>query len=231
MTRAAPTDRKAVRRKRAAEEAADNSEVRQNGRNVVALPRQREAATQILTDEARRIAISSARHVSESYRSAPEDYLPEPTAQLMAGFDEAIREIESSLEPAELDDVLKAIYLIAERKGLRLPPDHLVALDAQFIAEMPKDLFGVAFKKIYTEFRWNRMPEVVEWFDTIRDELDRRKRELAGLKCMRLRLEAKSKRGAPNGTSAQTPHASGNRSEREAHGPRHIASFLPAASR
>lgn len=153
----------------------------------------------ILAAGATRTETSWAKHVSDSYREGPLEYLPDPTESIVRGLSAAIIEAEDKLTPTAPEDVLAAMFQIAERKGLVLPSETLLDLDVQCVSEIPADLFQIAFKKLYRSFRWNRMPEVADWEDQVRDDWDHRKKTISRLIALEAKLVMKARYASKNG--------------------------------
>lgn len=124
-----------------------------------------------------------------SWEAWPVTTLPVASDDTINLISEAIREMEEGLRDAEPAVVIDLIGKLAERKGVELPSPDLVTLDARLIArELPGHLVWLAFERLYTSFRWPRLPEVGDWMEAVRDELERERQPVMRLKLLRSRL-------------------------------------------
>lgn len=109
--------------------------------------------------------------------------------QLEAGLQAALAEAQTALRPGDPEEVLAALELVAERKGLALPAGMALDLDVEAMAQWPRDLFRRAFREVWENFPYRRMPEVPDFKQYIAAELAERRERLARLRMVQLKLE------------------------------------------
>jgi len=127
--------------------------------------------------------------LSDSWHDEPGLALPESVRQdLDAGLPGAIEAARQELEPGDPAEVLAALKALADRKGFDLPAGIGLDLDIEVMSEWPRDLFRRAFRGVWENFTYRRMPEVGDFRAFIGEALTERQNRLARLESMRLRL-------------------------------------------
>jgi hypothetical protein len=128
--------------------------------------------------------------LSESWHDEPGVVLPDSVrSDLAECLPAAIEAARQALEPGDPAEVLTALKTLADRKGFNLPPGIGLDLDIEVMSEWPRDLFRRAFRGIWENFAYRRMPEVGDFRAFIGDALGERRNRLAKLESMRLRLK------------------------------------------
>jgi hypothetical protein len=127
--------------------------------------------------------------LSESWHDEPGVVLPDSVrSDLAECLPAAIEAARQALEPGDPAEVLAALKTLADRKGFNLPAGIGLDLDIEVMSEWPRDLFRRAFRDIWENFAYRRMPEVGDFRAFIGDALAERRNRLARLESMRLRL-------------------------------------------
>jgi hypothetical protein len=127
--------------------------------------------------------------LSDSWHDEPGVALPDSVrSDLIAGLPTAIEAARQALEPGDATEVLAALKTLADRKGFDLPAGIGLDLDIEVMSEWPRDLFRRAFRGIWENFAYRRMPEVGDFRALISDALAERRNQLARLESMKLRL-------------------------------------------
>jgi hypothetical protein len=127
--------------------------------------------------------------LSESWHDEPGVVLPDSVRSDLADcLPAAIEATRQALEPGDPAEVLAALKTLADRKGFDLPAGIGLDLDIEVMSEWPRDLFRRAFRGIWENFAYRRMPEVGDFRAFIGDVLAERRNRLAKLESMRLRL-------------------------------------------
>jgi hypothetical protein len=158
--------------------------------NVVILDPQRRPAREPATPGPLPSATDVQRTIAfaESWSDEPTQIIP-ADPQIAAALPAALAEAQRALEPGNPAEVLQALTLMAERRGLALPEGLALDLDVELLARWPRDLFRLAFRRVWENFGYRRMPEVPDFKRTIEAELQERRERLARLDTLQRKLE------------------------------------------
>jgi hypothetical protein len=107
---------------------------------------------------------------------------------------ERVEAVASELElmnvraaPAE---VIKFMTMFAERRGFNLPEPALLVMDAHSVAEIiPADLFKLACRRLWAEFRYRRLPEPPDFTQAVSEEIAERREAAARVRSVALKIE------------------------------------------
>jgi len=112
----------------------------------------------------------------------PVEQIPDSDVVLLRhALPEAIRLTRESLEPNDPAEVLSALQIMANRRGLQLPDDLALDLDVELMSEWPQDLWRKAFKAVWSNFSYRRFPEVPDFKTYIAVDLEERRTKLSQL--------------------------------------------------
>jgi hypothetical protein len=110
--------------------------------------------------------------------------------------DEVVQALPDTIEAARLDlaagdplEVLRALTTLCGRKGLPVPDDLALEMDAEVMGAWPKDLWRKAYMSVWQDFTYRRVPEVGDFKRHIAADLEERKARLDRLETLRLKLE------------------------------------------
>lgn len=126
---------------------------------------------------------------SESWADEPLPHLPDLPPDLVDCLPEAVRHAREALGPGDPAEVMAALVSLASRRGFPLPDGLALELDVEVISTWPRDLWRKAFRCIWEQFRYRRMPEVADFHAFIEAELAERRSRLHRLESLRLKLE------------------------------------------
>lgn len=126
---------------------------------------------------------------SESWADEPLPHLPELPPDLIDCLPEAVRHAREALAPGDPAEVMAALASLASRRGFPLPDEIALELDVEVISTWPRDLWRKAFRCVWEQFRYRRMPEVADFHGFIEAELAERRSRLHRLESLRLKLE------------------------------------------
>ena len=152
--------------------------------NVVPMPGPSTSLTSLSATQKRQVDAWS-----ESWHDEPGIHLPDPPDAVVAALPAAIAEARRSLAPGDPAEVLAALTTLAVRRGFAMPDDVALEMDVEILASWPRDLWRLAFRRIWENFAYRRMPEVADFRKTIEAEMAERQDRLARLETLRLKLE------------------------------------------
>ena len=161
-----------------------NSTPQHSSARIIPLPRQRHLPTCPETTPHSQLVFLSA-----SWQGVPVSLIPEQELHFARQeLPKAISVLQKQLEPGSAEEILSALTLMANRRGLSLPDPLALELDVEIMTEWPSDLFRKAFKAIWTSFNYRRFPEVADFYAKISDELQERQKTLSRLKMLEKKL-------------------------------------------
>ena len=126
---------------------------------------------------------------SDSLRDEPAISLPDLPHDLVEALPQAIEEAQAALVPNNPGEVLAALTTLIARKGFDLPDEFALEMDCEIIAAWPRDLWRTAFRSVWENFSYRRIPEVADFKKVIAAELEERQARLHRLESLRLKLE------------------------------------------
>jgi hypothetical protein len=115
--------------------------------------------------------------------------LPDIPDEVVKALPDAIEEARLALAPGDPAEVLRALTTLCSRKGLPVPDDIALEMDTEVMSAWPRDLWIKAFRSVWEEFSYRRIPEVADFRKHIEADLNERKAKLARLDTLRLKLE------------------------------------------
>src|SRR4051795_590587 len=84
----------------------------------------------------------------------------------------------------------KFMTMFAERRGFNLPEPALLVMDAHSVAEViPADLFKLACRRLWAEFRYRRLPEPPDFTQAVSEEIAERREAAARVRSVALKIE------------------------------------------
>jgi hypothetical protein len=158
---------------------------RQNSGTVVPLARPSRTAPHLPT------STTSVRLPAWTDSSADEPgiHMPDMPAEIVEILPAAVAQARSDLAPGDPGEVLAALSTLASRRGFPLPDDLALELDVEVMAGWPRDLWRKAFRAVWEQFSYRRLPEVADFRKFIAVDLDERRARLDRLESLRLKLE------------------------------------------
>src|SRR3954451_19596024 len=123
---------------------------------------------------------------TDSWADEPAIHLPDMPAEIIDSLPVAVAQARADLATGDAGEVLAALSTLASRRGFPLPDDLALELDVEVMAGWPRDLWRKAFRAIWEQFSYRRMPEVADFRKFIAADLDERRGRLESL---RLKLE------------------------------------------
>jgi hypothetical protein len=128
---------------------------------------------------------------SESWADEPVVHWPDLPAELEEALPEAVERARSDMNPGDPAEVLAALTSMATRRGFPLPDEAALMMDVRVMAAWPADLFVKAFRLVWENFRYRRLPEVGDFRVHIEDDLRERLTVLQRLEGFRMKLETR----------------------------------------
>jgi hypothetical protein len=92
-----------------------------------------------------------------------------------------------------VEDISKRLIYLAAMLGAALPEQRAVAMQAEVLTEIPRDLFDIAFDKIIRSHKYPTMPTPGSFFEAIGEELEEAKGALLNFKLMFSRWDMTNK--------------------------------------
>jgi hypothetical protein len=110
-------------------------------------------------------------------------------AEIVEALPGAIARARDDLAAGDPAEVLAALTTLASRRGFPLPDDLALELDVEVMAGWPRDLWRKAFRAVWEQFAYRRLPEVADFRRHIAEDLEERRARLDRLDSLRLKLE------------------------------------------
>ncbi|EWY37814.1 hypothetical protein N825_09540 [Skermanella stibiiresistens SB22] len=110
-------------------------------------------------------------------------------AEIVEALPGAIARARDDLAAGDPAEVLAALTTLASRRGFPLPDDLALELDVEVMAGWPRDLWRRAFRAVWEQFAYRRLPEVADFRRHIAEDLEERRARLDRLDSLRLKLE------------------------------------------
>ena len=106
---------------------------------------------------------------------------------------ETIGRARRDLEPSRPEEVVKALMVLADRHRLDLPDARALEMDAETMAEWPRDLWTRAYRTVWERWSYRRMPTVGDFRSHLGDAIERRRRRYDLLTTLEAQLRARTK--------------------------------------
>jgi hypothetical protein len=126
---------------------------------------------------------------TDSWADEPAIHLPDMPAEIIDQLPAAVAQARSDLAPGDAGEVLAALSTLASRRGFPLPDDVALEMDVEVMAGWPRDLWRKAFRAVWEQFSYRRLPEVADFRKYIAADLEERRGRLDRLESLRLKLE------------------------------------------
>ncbi len=126
---------------------------------------------------------------TDSWADEPAIHLPDMPAEIVDRLPAAVAQARSDLAPGDAGEVLAALTTLASRRGFPLPDDIALEMDVEVMAGWPRDLWRKAFRAVWEQFAYRRLPEVADFRKYIAADLEERRSRLDRLELLRLKLE------------------------------------------
>jgi hypothetical protein len=126
---------------------------------------------------------------TDSWADEPAIHLPDMPAEIVDRLPAAVAQARSDLAPGDTGEVLAALTTLASRRGFPLPDDIALEMDVEVMAGWPRDLWRKAFRAVWEQFAYRRLPEVADFRKYIVADLEERRSRLDRLESLRLKLE------------------------------------------
>ena len=99
-------------------------------------------------------------------------------AEIVDRLPAAVAQARSDLAPGDAGEVLAALTTLASRRGFPLPDDIALEMDVEVMAGWPRDLWRKAFRAVWEQFAYRRLPEVADFRKHIAADLEERRSRL-----------------------------------------------------
>jgi len=114
-------------------------------------------------------------------------------ASFRATLAETVGQARQDLEPSRPEEVVKALVVLADRHRLDVPDARALELDAETMAEWPRDLWTRAYRTVWERWSYRRMPTVGDFRGHLGDAIERRRRRYDLLTTLEARLRARAR--------------------------------------
>ena len=115
---------------------------------------------------------------TDSWADEPAIHLPDMPAEVVDALPEALARARDDLAPGDPAEVLAAVTTLASRRGFPLPDDIALELDIEVMASWPRDLWRKAFRAVWEQFSYRRLPEPADFRRHIAADLEERRARL-----------------------------------------------------
>jgi hypothetical protein len=126
---------------------------------------------------------------TDSWADEPAIHLPDMPAEIIDRLPACVAQARSDLAPGDAGEVLAALSTLASRRGFPLPDDIALEMDVEVMAGWPRDLWRKAFRAVWEQFAYRRLPEVADFRKHIAADLEERRGRLDRLESLRFKLE------------------------------------------
>jgi hypothetical protein len=154
---------------------------------IVALRRTTSLAAAPICDPEVQIQISNALSFAED----PAAFLPDGTERVASYLPALIKEAEEIMTPVGPSEVLRCLAAFAADRGISMTEDDLALdLSVEIMGLWPRDLFRQAIRSMWTSWpsHYRRLPDANAMLESIREEMERRRKRLGDLRHLALRL-------------------------------------------